>query len=159
MVFPLLLIVAGAGDVMTLRIPNRLVMCVALAFFVFAPASGMSLELMSVHLATGGVLLATGLLLFSLNLFGGGDAKLLAAAGLWLGFPGALMLVAFTALAGGVLAVALAMVFMTHLQADLRSRKLGKRFEGLAPKLPYGFAIAVGAISALPWSWWILFAT
>lgn len=158
MVFPLLMIIAGAGDVMTLRISNRLVICLAALFPVFAWATGMSLLLFCIHLATAAVLLMAGFGLFSLRLFGGGDAKLLAAAGVWLGFPCALPFLMLTAIAGGLLALAIGALYSFQMEAGLRGSRLEGLISSFTPDVPYGFAIAAGAILTTPLSWWTVAA-
>lgn len=158
-VFPLLMIIAGVDDVMRLRIPNRLVLWIAVLFFVCAAATRMPLDVMVMHLATGGLILASGIFIYKWNLFGAGDAKLAAAAGLWLGYPGAVMFLMFAAVAGGVSAVCIGLLFVAHLEAELKHERLGRWLGRAAPNVPYGYALAAGAILALPWSWWFVFAT
>ena len=157
--FPCLMIVASALDVMTMRISNRLVSLTVLMFFPMAVASGMPIWLMGLHFATGLLLLTLGFALFSLGLFGGGDGKLLAAAGLWLGFPCVLPFLLFTAAAGGVLAAAIGLWFMLSTEAGVRGGVLGKAFAPLRPELPYGFAIAAGAILTVPLTRWMTLAS
>lgn len=158
MMFPLLMIIAGAGDVMTLRIPNRLIMILMATFPPFAFAVGMSPLIFAIHVATAAVLLTAGFALFSLRLFGGGDAKLLAAAALWLGFPCAIPFVFFTAIAGGVLALAIGIMHAVQQEAEVQAPALGRLFTGFRPDVPYGFAIAIGAILTLPLTWWTVVA-
>lgn len=154
-VFPLLMILAGASDVLTLRIPNLLTVVLALAFLPFAALSGMSLEAIWLHLATGSVLLLFGFGLFAMGIFGGGDAKLMAAAGLWLGIPASVHFLLLTALAGGVLSLAVGLMLVASVDAEFRSSSLLHLIRRFKPDVPYGFAIAAGAILALPSSWWI----
>lgn len=155
LMFPLLMIVAGAGDVLSLRIPNLLCGAIGLLFLPFAVATGMPAWLIAVHLATCLAVLVIGYGLFSLGLIGGGDAKLMAAAVLWLGLPCALLFIMYTALAGGLLAAAIGLMFMLDLEAGQRSARLNRLFAGLRPGIPYGFAIAAGAILATSSSWWM----
>ncbi|MDE3165971.1 MAG: prepilin peptidase, partial [Acidobacteriota bacterium] len=49
-------------------------------------ACGFSLEEITWHFASGGLMLALGFGLFALGWIGGGDAKLAAATAIWLGF-------------------------------------------------------------------------
>ena len=57
MLFPLLMIMAGAGDVMTRRIPNALIIGTVVLFFPAALVTGMPLWIMSLHVATAALLL------------------------------------------------------------------------------------------------------
>ena len=139
MVFPLLMIIAGVGDVLTLRIPNWLNLLIAGLFPAFALAAGMPWDLFGLHVLTGFGMLLLGALLLALGLFGGGDAKLLAAASLWLGHEGLMPFLFITAIAGGFLA--LWIVLMRQLPGQHRPPS-GRAY------VPYGFALAAGAILA-----------
>lgn len=153
---PFLMIVAGAGDVMMLRIPSRLTILIAsLSLLPMAIGSGMPLQLIGQHLLTGSLFLALGYGLFIFGFAGGGDAKLLAAAGLWFGFSSGLVFLAFTALSGGVLAVTVGAWFIINRELEGRGGKVFALVTGLKPSLPYGFAMACGAIMAMPTSWWM----
>jgi prepilin peptidase CpaA len=97
-------VVAGAWDLRTRRIPNLLTFGAALAALaVHAYAGGFAGAWMSV----AGWLVGAAFFLpfFALGGMGGGDAKLLAALGAWLG-PAAIVWVAlYSSLAGGVMAL------------------------------------------------------
>lgn len=155
-VFPSVLIVAGAGDVMTMRIPNFLPVVLSAVFFVCAFSIGFSQFDLWLHIATGLCFLSAGFALFSFGLIGGGDAKILAAAALWFGFPDVLYFLILTALAGGALAAAVGTWFMIHVEAGMRSERITKMFRTLTPSVPYGYALAVGAILAMPYCGWMV---
>ncbi|MBI2718021.1 MAG: prepilin peptidase [Rhizobiales bacterium] len=154
-VFPLLMIVAGAGDALAMRIPNWLTGLIAAAFLPMALLTAMPLPLFGLHLAIGAAMFAVGFVLFAAGLFGGGDAKLLAAAGLWLGWPDLMPFLVMTAFAGGVLALAVGCWSMVSLGSEIRDGSLFRRFGKIKPNVPYGYAFAVGAILAFPQSWWM----
>lgn len=153
--FPLLVVLAGAGDVLTRRIPNRLVLATAVSFFPLALFTGMPAWLLGLHVLTAFAFLAVGYCLFLFGFLGGGDAKLMAAAALWLGYPCSLLFVGFCLLAGGVLAAAVGLWSLARLEGTVHGGRLGRLFGPLAPSVPYGFAIAAGAILATPFSWWM----
>ena len=155
MLFPLVMILAGAGDVMTRRIPNSLIIGAAALFLPAALVTGMPLWIMSLHVATAAVLLLFGFGLFSFGVIGGGDAKMMAAAGLWLGFPCSILFVTFSALAGGILAAAIGLWFLVTMEGGIHSAWFDKAVAPLKPSVPYGFALAAGAILATPFSWWM----
>ncbi|MFN4141802.1 prepilin peptidase [Aestuariivirga sp.] len=154
--FPALMTVAGTGDVLTLRIPNWLNLLIAALFFPMALAAGMPAETIILHSAVGAAMLVAGFALFSLGLFGGGDAKLLAAAGLWVGWPALLPFLMGTAIAGGVLAVAVGVWSMVGLSAEIEDTPILRRLTFIKPNVPYGFAFAVGAILVFPQTWWMM---
>jgi prepilin peptidase CpaA len=97
-------------DVRTRRIPNVLTFGAALGGFLLQVATG---GLDGALTSAGGWLVGALLFLpfFLLGGMGGGDAKLLAALGAWLGPRDTLWLAAYSAIAGGVLGV---IVALTH---------------------------------------------
>ena len=155
-IFPILMIIAGAGDALSFRIPNWLTLAIFVAFFPLAWATGMPLAAFGLHMLTGIILLAAGFALFSAGLFGGGDAKLMAAAGIWFGSSQALAFLAFTVMAGGVLALCVALWSVISMSWGFRDVSWAKKLSGLKPNVPYGYAIAIGAILAFPQSWWMV---
>lgn len=153
--FPLLMIIAGAGDALSMRISNRLNGIIAAFFFPMAFAAGMPLDILAVHLLTGLALLIAGYALFALGFFGGGDAKLLAAAGLWLGYPYVMGFVVLTALVGGGLAAVVGLWSLIKLDSEIHEGFISRRLGFLKPDLPYGIALSAGAILAFSQSWWM----
>ncbi|MBN9576732.1 MAG: prepilin peptidase, partial [Alphaproteobacteria bacterium] len=81
-----LLVVAAAWDVASFTIPNTLQLGLVLAFIAFALLAPLPLSVVGMHVLAGLTALALGFTLFALGYVGGGDAKLLAAVALWLGF-------------------------------------------------------------------------
>ncbi len=153
--FPVLMIVAGAGDALSMRIPNWLTLLIAVLFFPMAALTGMPWDALGLHVAVGFGMFVAGFLCFSLGLFGGGDAKLLAAAGLWLGWPDLLPFLVMTAFAGGALALCVGVWSMINLSSEVHGGTIFQRFGAIKPNVPYGYAFAIGAILAFPQSWWM----
>jgi prepilin peptidase CpaA len=152
MIFPLVVIVAAMRDVTSFTIPNWISLAAAILFAPAALALGLPLNALGVCALVGLAALVMGIAMFALGWIGGGDAKLFAACGLWLGWPAALPFVLWTAIAGGGLAVIL-----------LWSRRLVQPAAGASPPwvsrlmtpggdVPYGLAIAAGALIAFPQS-------
>ncbi len=152
---PLLLIVAGAGDALSLRIPNWLTAATAILFVPMAIATGMPFDLFAIHLLTGFILFVAGFGLFAAGLFGGGDAKLLAAAGLWFGWPQTVPFLVFTVMAGGALALIVFIWSALAMSSEIHELSWAKRLVRIKPDVPYGYAFAAGAILAFPESWWM----
>jgi prepilin peptidase CpaA len=107
------------------------------------------------HLLAGVILFVSGYLLFALGFFGGGDAKLMAAAGLWFGTQQTLPFLFMTVLAGGILTLAVVAWTAVSMWGEVEDVKIVNKFNKLKPKIPYGFALAAGAILAFPDSWWM----
>jgi prepilin peptidase CpaA len=146
---------AAAIDMHSYRIPNWLTALTAVAFLPFALSSGLSLQDIGVHYATGFVLLLISLMLFSLGAFGGGDGKLIAACGVWFGAVDSSTFLIFTVWCGGVLAVAMLIwtLFKYVVQLDLGD--IIPSLRKSMPKLPYGIALAAGTIMSIPNTPWL----
>ena len=86
LIFPAAMVFAGSMDLFTMTIPNRISIGMIIGFLVAAPFSSLGWQGFLWHLAAGATMLAIGILMFAQGWLGGGDAKLLAAATLWLGF-------------------------------------------------------------------------
>lgn len=147
--YPACLCWAAKSDIESMTIPNRLNMILAAAFIPVAMLAGLNWEAWAIHLGIGVAGLVLGMALFAFRLMGGGDAKLIAAASLWLGVDGFVALLIYTALAGGVLTVIL-----------MSARKLYGHYAGVLPAnlgrhlqekgdIPYGVAICAGGLFAM----------
>jgi prepilin peptidase CpaA len=148
--FPLGVVAAGLKDATSYIIPNRLNAAIALAFVPAALCAGLSGPMFAVCGLAGFVALALGVVLFCLRLIGGGDAKLLAACVLWLGPAAAAPFLAWTALAGGLLALGLLAARRTPGLAVISGAAWVQRLLQPKGEAPYGVAIAVGALIAFP---------
>jgi prepilin peptidase CpaA len=153
--FPLLMIIAGAGDALSMRIPNWLTVLIALLFFPMAMLTGMPIKMFSVHLLVGAAMFVIGFGLFAAGLFGGGDAKLLAAAGLWLGWPDLMPFLVMTAFAGGGLALCVGLWSAVNISSEVKDGTIFRKLGAIKPNVPYGYAFAIGAILAFPQTWWM----
>ncbi|MGH7028114.1 A24 family peptidase [Brevundimonas sp.] len=149
-VLPVLVIVAGLHDLTTMKIPNWLSGLLIVGFFPAALALGLPLTTTAVSVGVALAALVVGAGMFALNWIGGGDAKLMAAASLWLGLSGLVPFLLYTALAGGGLCLVL-LTARGRLQAYALNAP-GWVSRLMAPKgdIPYGVAIAVGALLAYP---------
>ena len=157
-VFPLLMIIAGAGDALSMRIPNWLTGLIAVSFFPMAFLAGMPWVTIGIHILVGLALFLAGFALFALGLFGGGDSKLLAAAGLWLGWADLMPFLVMTAFAGGVLALCVGVWSAINTSSEIKDGSIFKHLGAIKPNVPYGYAFAVGAILAFPESGWMALA-
>jgi prepilin peptidase CpaA len=151
-ILPLALVVAAVRDATSYTIPNWLSASLALAFLPAALVLGLSPMVIGISLAVGLAGLAAGVVMFALGWIGGGDAKLFAAASMWLGLSAVAPFLAWTGIAGGALAVAL----LGLRRSPLAHLIAGPAWVGrlLEPKgdVPYGVAIAIGALTAFPMS-------
>ena len=96
-------------------------------------------------LALAFIVFALGYALWCLGVLGGGDVKLLVATSFLVGVDGLPFLVAGTALAGGVLALAcLAWPIIGRGRTSIRRGSHEPAMAAAVPSVPYGVAIAVG---------------
>ena len=154
--------IACVTDIRRRRIPNLLTFGAAVAAVVFHVWVGGSRGL--VFAAIGfGVGLAVFLPFFLLGGMGGGDVKLLAALGAWVGPGDALALAIYASLAGGVLGITVAL-FNNYLGTAMRNLRMmvvswcvaGPRplpsmtlADSKAPRLAYAVPILIGAMVTL----------
>lgn len=134
----LALAAAAVEDVARLRVSNVAVLLIIATAGVAAATHGLSFALWE-NLLVFTLLLTGGTLLFAHGKVGGGDVKLLAAAGLWTDLERSLILIAAVFITGGLLALALLLWRLVPRKDNasaLRDRGKG---------IPYALAITVGA--------------
>ena len=153
---------AVASDLRTRRIPNVLTFGAAAAAIGFSAFEGGGDGTLAALFAwfVGAALFFP---FFALGGMGAGDVKLLAALAAWLGPADAVYLAFFAAIAGGVIALAVAALRGYTRQAIaniwlmlMHWRLVGPKpvpgltlRDGRAPRLAYAIPIAVGALCTL----------
>ena len=142
---------AAVYDAATLIIPNWISLVLIALFPAAALAAGLTWAEVGMHAGVGFASLLVGVALFAGGIIGGGDAKLFAAVALFIGASAFLPFLFMVALAGGVLAcviIGLRSLPSTGLTV------YAPWLERIVPKaktgIPYGVAIAAGALAALP---------
>ena len=142
--FDLLLIVAALQDMRRLHISNVLPLSIIAAFMLHLALNGVSWHLWQ-NLVSFLALLFVGGLLFARNLLGGGDAKLLTAAGLWFDFAGLAVWLPAVAIIGGLTAILLFVVRgMLPVRAVADGGWVGLQRRG---PIPYAVPICIAAIA------------
>jgi len=155
-------LMACLTDLRSRRIPNVLTFGGALAALVFHTATAGSHGLLA-SLAGWGLGVVFFLLPFALGGLGGGDIKLLAALGAWLGPALTIWMAVYTGIAGGVLAlvVALARGYLGQALANIRLLLTDRSVAGIravneasladsrGPALAYAPPIFVGTVVTL----------
>jgi prepilin peptidase CpaA len=157
LVFPAAMAFAGAMDLFTMTIPNRVSLAMVVAFFVAAPFTGLSLGAVASHAGAGMMMLVIGFGMFTLGWLGGGDAKLLAAAALWIGFDQLLGYLVLVTAAGGMLAMAILTYRSLTPPLWLCGQAWAVRLHDRSSGIPYGIALAVAGLWIYPSTSW--FAT
>ena len=152
----LVLIAAGVAsytDLTRRKIPNALVASLLVCGLAARAFDGGTAVL--IGLGVFAIVLGIGMLAFALGMMGGGDVKFIAAASAVLGWPQALPFIAYTLVAGGVLALAASAMrgrlpaLLSNLRMMSYSIAAGARPQVTASdsgSIPYALAILTGAI-------------
>jgi prepilin peptidase CpaA len=155
LLFPALMAFAAASDLLTMTISNRVSLLLVAGFLVVAVLSGMSLHDMLSHAGAGLAVLAVAFTCFAMGWVGGGDAKVAAAAALWFGFGHLLEYLIYASLFGGALTLLLLQFRQWPLPAVFYSQDWLLRLHGKDTGIPYGIALALGALLIYPETDWV----
>lgn len=155
LLFPALMAFAAISDLFTMTISNRISILLVAGFMLLAALGAMSLYAVAMHVAAGAVVLAIAFTCFAFGWVGGGDAKLAAATALWLGFEHLIVYLAYAAVAGGILTLLLLQFRQWPLPAALASQDWVQRLHDRKSGVPYGIALAVGALLIYPQTDWV----
>ena len=153
--FPALMAFAAASDLFTMTIPNRVSLLLVAGFVVLAGLGGMPLAQFGMHAAAGLTVLVAAFTCFALGWIGGGDAKVAAAVGLWFGFAPLTNYLIYASLIGGVLTLLLLEFRRWPLPYALGSQDWLLRLHHRDTGIPYGIALALGALIIYPETDWI----
>ena len=148
-----LLFWACVTDVLTMTIPNEVSLGLLGAFVVaFGIALAIDMPAFSNWKAHGtafGIIFILTFMMFVLRVWGAGDSKLATGVALWIGLKGIVTFVLVMSLAGIVLALASYVLrALPYSYASLGPQSWPARLKAGERNIPYGIAIAVGAIWA-----------
>jgi prepilin peptidase CpaA len=155
LILPFILCLAAIWDVRTYTIPNRLSVILIISFIPVALVAGLPASVVGSHFAVGLAVLIAGFALFSFGVFGGGDAKLLAAASVWFGSAMVLPFILAVAMVGGLLATVLVLVRAVPMPATLARYGWAEKLYDRKSGIPYGVAIAAGGLVVFPKVSWV----
>ena len=155
LLFPALMAFAAASDLLTMTISNRVSLLLVVGFLVMAALSGMSLHDMLLHAGAGLAVLLVAFSCFAMGWVGGGDAKVAAAAALWFGFGHLLEYLVCASVFGGALTLLLLQFRQWPLPALFHSQDWLTRLHGRDTGIPYGIALALGALLIYPETDWV----
>ncbi len=140
--------IAAIYDAATLTIPNWISLVLVALFPVVALCSGSDFTEIGIHLSIGFAALLAGMILFAFNLIGGGDAKFFAAVSLFVGLSDLASYVVVVVFAGGLLALLIVGAKKISGFGLSMDWFLKRTRDGAV--IPYGIAIAAGALVVLP---------
>ena len=155
LLFPALMAFAAASDLFTMTISNRVSLALVAGFLVLAPASGMGLHDVLAHIGAAVAILAAAFVCFAMGWVGGGDAKVAAGATLWFGFGHLLDYLVYASLFGGALTLVLLQFRQWPLPYSFAGQAWLLRLHAKETGIPYGIALAIGALMVYPETEWI----
>ncbi len=153
--FPAAMIYAAVMDMLTMTIPNKISLALIVGFAVLVPFTGLGLGAIGMHVLTGLLALAAGLGLFAMGWVGGGDVKLFASIALWFGTSHILPFLLTMTILGGLLTLLLLGFRKLPLPAGAVSQQWLSRLHAPDSGIPYGIAIAAGALLVYPETIWV----
>lgn len=155
LLFPALMAFAAASDLFTMTISNRVSLALVAGFLALALATGMAAPDILMHLAAGSIVLVVAFGCFAFGWIGGGDAKVAAGAALWFGFGHLLNYLLYASLFGGALTLLLLQFRQWPLPFALAGQRWLLKLHAKDSGIPYGIALAIGALVVYPETEWI----
>ena len=155
LLFPALMAFAAASDLFTMTISNRISLALVAGFFVLALLGGMGLYDIAMHMAAGVTVLAAAFICLAPGLVGGGRAQIAPAAGLRFGFGHLMNYLLYASLFGGALTLLLLQFRQWPLPVALAGQTWLMRLHAKETGIPYGIALAIGALMIYPETEWI----
>jgi prepilin peptidase CpaA len=155
LLFPALMAFAAASDLFTMTISNRVSVVLFAGFLILALASGMATTTILAHLGAGALVLVLAFGCFAMGWIGGGDAKIASAAALWFGFAHLMNYLLYASLFGGALTLLLIQFRQWPLPYALTGQAWLMRLHAKESGIPYGIALAIGAMMIYPETEWV----
>ena len=155
-IFPLAMLMSASMDILTMTIPNKISLALIAGFFILAPFVGLGWTDLAMHIGVALGLLVIGMGMFAMGWIGGGDAKLFAATGLWLGYSTQLFDYAlYASLLGGVLTLAILKLRSWPVVPGFLSFAWLLRLHDPREGVPYGVALAASGLMIYPHTIWV----
>ena len=155
LLFPALMAFAAASDLFTMTISNRIPVALATGFLAVALASGMGSSDILLHIGMGAMVLMVTFGCFAMGWVGGGDAKIAAAAALWFGPADLMNYLLYASLFGGALTLLLLQFRQWPLPYALSGQAWLIKLHARESGIPYGIALAIGALMIYPQTEWV----
>ncbi len=146
LLFPLALVYAAVRDLTSYEIPNWLSLAIVADFLVAAALGSVEMSAIGWHLGAGLAVLVGGIVLYTRGILGGGDAKLLAACAVWVGWAGLPRFGLLVAISGGLLALAVIGLRRIGLPKTVSDTAWVRRLGSADYGVPYAVAIGVGVV-------------
>jgi prepilin peptidase CpaA len=155
LLFPALMAFAAASDLFTMTISNRVSLALVAGFLALAALGGMAPYDILSHVGAGAMVLVLAFACFAMGWVGGGDAKIAAGAALWFGFAHLMNYLLYASLFGGALTLLLLQFRQWPLPYQLAGQAWLTKLHAKESGIPYGIALAIGALMIYPETEWI----
>jgi prepilin peptidase CpaA len=157
LIFPMAMAFAAAMDLFTMTIPNRISILLVASFAIVALVVAPSWAVINKHLMVAGIVFVAAITMFALGWLGGGDAKLLSAASLWIGPDLFVSYLVYVTMIGGLLAL----VILRYREVSVLPEWLGRqkwalRLHEKNGGMPYGVALGASAMLMYPQTVWFV---
>jgi len=150
-VFPFCMVFAAVSDMLSMTIANRVSVLLAVTFAVVAPLTGMDWQTFGLHAAAAATVLSVTFVLFAVGGMGGGDAKLLAATSLWMGFTMSLVVyLVSSAFLGGVLTIMILYFRRSPFAVLAGNNVFLRHLADRSAQIPYAIALGAGGLLTYP---------
>lgn len=143
------MIMAAIKDAAIMKIPNWISLATFGAFILIIPFTWTGLPDLGEHFLVGTAAFLAGFTMFALGWLGGGDAKLFAATAFWWTWADFITYFSYTAMLGGLLAI-LILIGRKYAPVWLSTAPWSYGLFKEQTKMPYGLALAAGALLTLP---------
>ena len=159
--------IAACTDLASRRVPNALTLPLLAVAPLLAAFDGLHAALVACTIVV--VALVGGIVLHGSGILGGGDVKLLAGAGALAGYPACVEVALYSAVCGGILAIAVAVVrgdlagVLSRVRVGVATTIAGRSIavgaaaiDTCGTRIPYavaigaGFAMAVAGVTLFP---------
>ena len=150
-IFPFCMLFAAVSDMISMTIANRVSVILIAAFAIIAPLTGMDWATYGWHFVAGASVLAVTFTVFAIGGMGGGDAKLLTATAVWMGFSITLLqYLVLGAMLGGALTLLILLFRNSPMAAFSSSNVFLRHFADEKAGIPYGVALGVAGLLPYP---------
>jgi prepilin peptidase CpaA len=152
-IFPFCMVFAAVSDLLSMTIANRVSLILIAAFAILAPLTGLDWATYGWHFLAGALVLAVTFGIFAIGGMGGGDAKLMTATAVWIGFSFSLLDYLLTAAMLGGLMTLMIIIFRKSALATFHGRNMFLRhLSDESTGIPYGIALGAAGLLIFPHS-------
>lgn len=148
--FPVMMAFAIFSDLLTLTIPNLVSVILVFGYLALSSWLGTPWPAVSMHAASGMMVLVVSFILFERGIIGGGDAKLASATALWLGLENLMEYLVVFSIIGGGFAMAILLLRCHNHSKSWPLAWLDRLADKASNRMPYGVALGLAGVLLYP---------